>query len=72
MPVDVYAPGMQDRKILGDTIIAGPGIKEPLLIEPTHQHGVYTVPNGILTTRFVNLSEVYKAAGMVPTPIDWC
>ena len=71
-PVDVYAPGMQERKILADLIITGRGIKEPLVIEPTHQHGVYTVPNGILITRFVSLPEVYEAAGIIPTPIDWC
>ncbi len=73
-PVNLHGHGSRilERSILEDVVITGQGIREPLVIEPTDEKGVYTVPNGILTTRFVRLSEVNDDTGHQTPPIDWC
>ena len=71
-PVDVYRRGMQESTIMESIIVTGRGIREPLIIEPTDEPGVYTTPNGILTRRYVDISEVYRSADIVATPVDQC
>lgn len=46
--------------------------EEALRVEPTEKPGVYNVPNGVLTTTYINMAEVDAASGRQTPPLDWC
>lgn len=68
-PVDVW--NLQARRILCRVRVKGSGnIDEPLITEPTDTPGLYTTPNGILMSHYVNLAGYYEARGITVTPYE--
>jgi hypothetical protein len=51
--------------------VTGKDGKIDLTLEPTDRKGVYNIPEGVLTTSFVSMAEVYEDTGIESAPYDW-